>query len=186
MYNQFNHDRGNNGKYEYIPRQSVEQGGLISPPTNETRQVNGQPQMQQMNGQPRSAPPNFIPEAPNRSQTGMPEEAGRSNFGGPGRPGPGGQGPGRPGPGGQGPGRPGPWGPGPGRPGPGGDELQRLQRGMRGCLFRFTYIWLVNGDEFWFYPTSVGRDFVQGFRWRRNRWEFDRISLRRIFFFRCF
>jgi hypothetical protein len=158
-------------------------------------------QMQQMDGQPRSAPPDFIPELPNmeRRQMGEPGESERSFFGGPGpggpgRPGPGG--PGRPGPGG--PGRPGPGGPGrpgpggPGRPGPGGPgrpgpgDLQSIQRGMRGCLFRFTYIWLINGNEFWFFPTFVDRDFVQGFRWRRNRWEFDRISLRRIFFFRCF
>jgi hypothetical protein len=57
---------------------------------------------------------------------------------------------------------------------------------MRRCLFRFTYIWLFNGNDFWFYPTFVDGQFVQGFRWRRNRWEFDRINLRRIFYFRCF
>jgi hypothetical protein len=57
---------------------------------------------------------------------------------------------------------------------------------MRRCLFRFTYFWLFNGNDFWFYPTFVDGQFVHGFRWRRNRWEFDRINLRRIFFFRCF
>jgi hypothetical protein len=57
---------------------------------------------------------------------------------------------------------------------------------MRGCLNRFTFIWLVNGNSFWFYPTFVDRQFVTGFRWRRNRWEFDRINLRRILFHRCF
>jgi hypothetical protein len=59
-------------------------------------------------------------------------------------------------------------------------------RNLRGCLNRFTFIWLVNGNSFWFYPTYVDRQFVQGFRWRRNRWEFDRINVRRILFFRCF
>ena len=59
-------------------------------------------------------------------------------------------------------------------------------RELRRCLNRFTYIWLDNGNNFWFFPTRIGNQFVQGFRWRRNRWEFDRINLRRIFFFRCF
>lgn len=57
---------------------------------------------------------------------------------------------------------------------------------LRRCLNRFTFIWLFNGNSFWFFPTFVGRDVVQGFRWRRNRWEFDVIRLRRILFFRCF
>jgi hypothetical protein len=59
-------------------------------------------------------------------------------------------------------------------------------REIRRCINRFTFIWLINGNSFWFYPTFVDRQFVFGFRWRRNRWEFDRINLRRIFFFRCF
>ncbi len=57
---------------------------------------------------------------------------------------------------------------------------------FRRCMFRFTYIWLFNGNNFWFYPTFVGRQFVEGFRWRRNRWEYDRINIQRIFFFRCY
>lgn len=73
---------------------------------------------------------------------------------------------------------------GPGGPG-GGMEMGR-RRDMRSCLRRFTYIWLFNGNEFWFFPTFVDRQFVMGFRWRRDRWVFDRINLRRIFFFRCF
>lgn len=76
-----------------------------------------------------------------------------------------------------------------------GAPLGREQRGrggfqrpmdLRRCINRFTYIWLVNGNNFWFYPTFVDRQFVFGFRWRRNRWEFDRINRRRILFSRCF
>ncbi len=68
----------------------------------------------------------------------------------------------------------------------GSQYRQDRQRDIRGCINRFTFIWLINGNSFWFYPTFVDRQFVHGFRWRRNRWEFDRINRRRIAFFRCF
>lgn len=67
-----------------------------------------------------------------------------------------------------------------------GQDRRRGQRDLRRCVNRFTFIWLVNGNSFWFYPTFVDRQFVQGFRWRRNRWEFDRININRIIYFRCF
>lgn len=66
--------------------------------------------------------------------------------------------------------------------GPGGNQF----RGMRRCLNQFTYIWLINGSNFWFYPTFIRRQQVEGFRWRNGRWVYDRINLRRILFFRCF
>ncbi len=56
---------------------------------------------------------------------------------------------------------------------------------IRGCLFRFTYIWL-NRDQFWFFPTFVGRNSVAGFRWRRNRWVYFGIDLNRIQSFQCY
>ena len=68
----------------------------------------------------------------------------------------------------------------------GGIDRRRRPGQFRGCLFRFTYIWLNNGNNFWFFPTFVSGQFIQGWRWRRNRWEFDRINIRRILFFRCF
>ncbi|XJZ27213.1 hypothetical protein ACF5W4_18160 [Bacillota bacterium Lsc_1132] len=57
---------------------------------------------------------------------------------------------------------------------------------IRGCLYRFTYIWLNNGRSFWLYPTYVGRTSVAGFRWRRYRWEYYGTDLRRIRSFRCY
>lgn len=56
---------------------------------------------------------------------------------------------------------------------------------IRGCLFRFTYIWL-RRDAFWFFPTYVGRNSVAGFRWRRNRWAYFGIDLNQIQSFQCF
>lgn len=124
--------------------------------------------------------------------------------------GPGGQ-PGFPPPGpdpGGGPGFPG-GGPGGGRPrpgsGPGGGqatapttpppsftpEQPQFQTfavdpgAIRGCLFRFTYVWL-RRDSFWFYPTFVGRNSVAGFRWSRFRWVYFGIDLDRIESFQCF
>lgn len=56
---------------------------------------------------------------------------------------------------------------------------------IRGCLYRFTYVWLNNGSSFWFYPTFVGRDSVAGYRWRGFRWVYYGTDLRRIRSFRC-
>lgn len=56
---------------------------------------------------------------------------------------------------------------------------------IRGCLYRFTYVWL-NRDSFWFYPIFVGRNSVAGFRWSRFRWVYFGIDLNRIQSFQCF
>ncbi|MEH7180771.1 hypothetical protein V7108_23320, partial [Neobacillus vireti] len=56
---------------------------------------------------------------------------------------------------------------------------------IRGCLYRFTYVWLNSGSSFWFYPTYVGRDSVAGYRWRNFRWVYYGTDLRRIRSFRC-
>jgi hypothetical protein len=111
---------------------------------------------------PRSAPPNFVPEQPGRGQgpeRGLGQERRGPMFGRPGIP---------------------------FVPEPTGGDFQGRMRGIRACVNRFTYIWLFNGSNFWFYPTFVDGRFVRGFRWRRNRWEFDRIAINRIIFFRCF
>lgn len=56
---------------------------------------------------------------------------------------------------------------------------------IRGCLYRYTYIWLNTGSSFWFYPTYVGRDSIAGYRWRNFRWVYYGTDLRRIRSFRC-
>ncbi len=57
---------------------------------------------------------------------------------------------------------------------------------IRGCLFRFTFIRLENGDSFWFFPTFVGRRSVAGFRWFGFFWSFFGVDLRSINSFQCF
>lgn len=65
-------------------------------------------------------------------------------------------------------------------------DFRRRPRNLRNCMNRFTYIWLINGSNFWFYPIFVGRNSIEGFRWRRNRWEYDRLLTNRILFHLCF
>lgn len=57
---------------------------------------------------------------------------------------------------------------------------------IRGCLFRNTFIWLRNGNSFWFFPTFVGRQSVAGFRWTGRRWTYYGTDLDRISSFQCF
>ncbi|MFS0782562.1 hypothetical protein [Bacillus sp. 1P06AnD] len=33
------------------------------------------------------------------------------------------------------------------------------------CLFRYTYVWLTNGNQFWFYPIVIGSKSIGGFTW---------------------
>jgi hypothetical protein len=57
--------------------------------------------------------------------------------------------------------------------------------GIARCLFRYTYVWLRGFQQFWFYPTFVGRNSVSGWRWTGFRWVFFGISLRQITSFTC-
>ena len=54
------------------------------------------------------------------------------------------------------------------------------------CLFRYTYLWLRGGEQFWFYPTFVGRRSISGFRWTGFTWVYFGTDLRRIRSFQCF
>lgn len=58
--------------------------------------------------------------------------------------------------------------------------------GIRRCMFRFTYIWLIDGRSFWFYPIFLGRNSVAGWRWSRRRgWVYYGMDLRQIRSFQC-
>lgn len=58
--------------------------------------------------------------------------------------------------------------------------------GIRPCLFRNTYIWLNNGEQFWFFPIFAGRTSIAGFRWFGFFWGYFGIDLNRIRSFTCF
>ena len=54
------------------------------------------------------------------------------------------------------------------------------------CIFRNTYVWLNNGQNFWFFPVFVGRTSVAGFRWTGRFWIYFGVDLRNIDSFTCF
>jgi hypothetical protein len=56
---------------------------------------------------------------------------------------------------------------------------------IRGCIYRYTYIWLRGWESFWFYPTHVGRKSVSGYRWTGFNWVYYGVSLRKIESFTC-
>jgi hypothetical protein len=58
--------------------------------------------------------------------------------------------------------------------------------GIARCMFRYTYVWLRGFEQFWFYPTFVGRNSVSGYRWNGFRWVYFGISLRQIQSFTCY
>jgi hypothetical protein len=57
---------------------------------------------------------------------------------------------------------------------------------IRPCRYRFVYLWLRNGAEFWAFPIFVGRNSLAGFRWDGFRWVYFGIDLRLIDSFQCF
>ena len=40
------------------------------------------------------------------------------------------------------------------------------------CYYQNTYVTLINGDSFWFYPISVESGAVTGYRWTGLFWTF--------------
>ncbi|MFP3919725.1 hypothetical protein U5N28_18130 [Lysinibacillus telephonicus] len=59
--------------------------------------------------------------------------------------------------------------------------------GIRRCMFRNTFIWLRNGNSFWFFPMFIFRNQIIGFRWRGTRgWVYDSINRNNILFFQCY
>lgn len=59
--------------------------------------------------------------------------------------------------------------------------------GIRRCMFRNTFVWMRNGNSFWFFPMLIVGNTIVGFRWRGRRgWVFDSINRNRILFFQCY
>lgn len=72
-----------------------------------------------------------------------------------------------------------------GRNAQGGTTFSVEPWSIRNCIGKFTYVWMRNGDQFWFFPIQVGRKTVAGFRWSRFGWAYVGISLDRIDMFTC-
>lgn len=54
------------------------------------------------------------------------------------------------------------------------------------CTFRFSYIWLKNGQSFWAYLVYVGKTSVSGWRYRGGNWVYFGIDLKEIKSFTCY
>lgn len=57
---------------------------------------------------------------------------------------------------------------------------------IRPCMFRFVYLWLKNGRQFWAWLVFVGPRSVAGWRWTGFNWVYFGEDLRRIESFVCF
>jgi hypothetical protein len=57
---------------------------------------------------------------------------------------------------------------------------------VRPCAFRFVYLWLENGQQFWAYLVFVGRTSVAGWRWTGFNWVYFGIDTRNIDSFVCY
>lgn len=40
------------------------------------------------------------------------------------------------------------------------------------CVQQYTYVWLWNGDSFWFYPISIEQSGISGYRWNGFFWAY--------------
>ena len=56
---------------------------------------------------------------------------------------------------------------------------------MQPCLYTLTYLWLSNGQQFWFYPTFMGRRSVAGYRWVYGEWVYTGFGFDIIESFTC-
>lgn len=57
---------------------------------------------------------------------------------------------------------------------------------IRRCRFRYVYLWLDNGQQFWAWLVFVGSRSVAGWRWLGFRWVYFGIDLDRIESFICY
>ena len=54
------------------------------------------------------------------------------------------------------------------------------------CLYQNTYVWLRNGNRFWFYPTRVEYGEISGYRWNGAFWQYYGIDPRMIETVSCY
>ena len=57
---------------------------------------------------------------------------------------------------------------------------------IRPCRFRYVYLWLDNGQQFWAWLVFVGSRSIAGWRWLGFRWVYFGIDLDRIESFVCY
>lgn len=53
------------------------------------------------------------------------------------------------------------------------------------CIYRYTYIWLKNGQSFWSYLVFIGKTSVSGWEYRSGKWAYFSVDLKAIKNFIC-
>lgn len=53
------------------------------------------------------------------------------------------------------------------------------------CIFKYTYLWLKNGDEFWSYLVYISRTAIAGWRYQGGRWVYFTLDLSDLRNFTC-
>lgn len=48
------------------------------------------------------------------------------------------------------------------------------------CLNNYTYVWLKDGSEFWYYPFTLGQNSIGGYLWDGTRWIYYGLDLNKI------
>lgn len=57
---------------------------------------------------------------------------------------------------------------------------------IRRCRFRYVYIWLTSGQQFWMYLVFVGPNSIAGYRWTGFTWVYFGTDLRNVDTFVCY
>ncbi len=71
--------------------------------------------------------------------------------------------------------------------GPQGIGVKAVDPGsIRRCRFRFVYLQLRNGREFWIWLTFVGKRSISGWRWTGRRWVYFGVDLTQLDSFYCY
>ncbi|OPJ57977.1 hypothetical protein [Clostridium oryzae] len=57
---------------------------------------------------------------------------------------------------------------------------------IRNCLYKYVYIWTIDGEAFWVYLTHVDTDYAMGYKWINNAWQYFQIEHFKIDSYKCF
>lgn len=68
-----------------------------------------------------------------------------------------------------------------------GPQLYAIDPGaIRPCRFRYVYLWLTNGQQFWAWLVYVGKNSAAGWRWTGYNWMYFGVDLDNIDAFVCY
>ncbi|MGL4337961.1 MAG: hypothetical protein ACRCST_13790 [Turicibacter sp.] len=58
--------------------------------------------------------------------------------------------------------------------------------GIKGCQYRFVYIWPMYGPGYWMFLTYVGKKSIAGYRWNGRHYVYGGVDLNAIESFQCY